>query len=150
MTDIQRHPILLAIYDVMQAIERCGASPELTDAIVLAVRLNKQAATILDELDVARAELDRVREALQPARDALAAIDSSTDEARQRTGRMAEDACFYAAQRALMALDAARASGSNDLRHVCGERGYNRMIDPACPACEQSRHNAARKETSHD
>ena len=40
---------------------------------------------------------------------ALAAIDRSTDEARQRTGRTAENACFYAAQRALMALDAARA-----------------------------------------
>lgn len=62
MADLQRHPILRAIYDVMRAIERCGASPELTEAVVLAGRLSEQAATILDELDLARAELARERE----------------------------------------------------------------------------------------
>lgn len=56
MTDLKRltlsrHPLLRAIYDVIQAIERCGASPELTAAVTLAGELSEPAAMILDERD---------------------------------------------------------------------------------------------------
>lgn len=50
---LTRHPILRAIHDVMQAIEACGASPELTRAVILAGRLSEPAATILDAHDAA-------------------------------------------------------------------------------------------------
>lgn len=39
MTDIYRHPLLQQIYDLMQAIEACGASPELTEAVLKATAL---------------------------------------------------------------------------------------------------------------
>lgn len=70
MNDVQRlnlyrHPILQAIYDVMQAIELCGASPELTEAVVLAGKLSEQAATILDERDALRAKLRAIVEWLE-------------------------------------------------------------------------------------
>lgn len=44
MTDISRHPLLSAAYGVCLAIEQCGASPQLTDAVT-------KASELLRELD---------------------------------------------------------------------------------------------------
>lgn len=39
MTDISRHPLLQKAYDVCQAIEMCGASVQLTNAVTKASEL---------------------------------------------------------------------------------------------------------------
>lgn len=39
MTDISRHPLLQQAFEVCQAIEACGASVELTDAVTKASAL---------------------------------------------------------------------------------------------------------------
>lgn len=57
---LSRHPILRAIYNTIQTIERCGASPELTGAVILAAELSEQAAAILDERDTLRGALQRI------------------------------------------------------------------------------------------
>lgn len=44
MTQINRHPLLNQAYSVCLAIEKCGASPELTDAVT-------QASDLLRDLD---------------------------------------------------------------------------------------------------
>lgn len=44
MTDILSHPLLQQAYDVCQAIEKCGASPRLTDAV-------GQAADLMHAID---------------------------------------------------------------------------------------------------
>lgn len=36
MIDVSSHPLMLACYNLCLAIERCGASPELTDAVTQA------------------------------------------------------------------------------------------------------------------
>ena len=48
MTDISKHPILRQIYELCQAIEACGASPELTTAVTLATDLFKPAEALID------------------------------------------------------------------------------------------------------
>ena len=48
---LSRHPILMAIYDAVQAVEKCGASTELTDAVILTGKLSEQAATLLDTIE---------------------------------------------------------------------------------------------------
>lgn len=54
MTDISKHPILRAIYDTMQAIEVCGASPELTRAVTLAGDVLRQADELVALLPAAK------------------------------------------------------------------------------------------------
>ena len=46
---LDRHPILLQAYDVCQAIEDCGASEELTHAVILAGELMDSIDALLDE-----------------------------------------------------------------------------------------------------
>jgi hypothetical protein len=41
MVDVSKHPLLTEAYEVMQAIEKCGASPELTEAVTKAGDLLK-------------------------------------------------------------------------------------------------------------
>lgn len=48
MTDISRHPVLKQAYDVCQAIEKCGASPELTAAVTKASDLLQTLGVIYD------------------------------------------------------------------------------------------------------
>ncbi|QSI33407.1 hypothetical protein GNX71_29110 [Variovorax sp. RKNM96] len=48
MTDISKHPILREISTVVSAIESCGASPQLTSAVVLASNLYKSAEALID------------------------------------------------------------------------------------------------------
>lgn len=48
MTDITKHPILREISTVVSAIESCGASPQLTSAVVLASSLYKSAEALID------------------------------------------------------------------------------------------------------
>lgn len=56
MTDINKHPILREISAVVSAIEACGASPQLTQAVVLASDLYRSAEALIDgQAPVARA-----------------------------------------------------------------------------------------------
>jgi hypothetical protein len=48
MVDISRHPILEQAIQVCWAIEKCGASPELTSAVTLASALLKSIDELLD------------------------------------------------------------------------------------------------------
>lgn len=48
MVDISRHPILKQSVEVCYAIEKCGASPELTDAVTLASALVRSIDELLD------------------------------------------------------------------------------------------------------
>ena len=48
MTDINKHPLLREISVVVSAIEACGASPQLTHAVVLASGLHRSAEALID------------------------------------------------------------------------------------------------------
>lgn len=48
MTDISKHPILREISAVVSAIEACGASPQLTSAVVLASSLYTSAEALIN------------------------------------------------------------------------------------------------------
>lgn len=48
MTDISKHAFLRQIHALIQAIEACGASPELTRAVSLASALYKPATELID------------------------------------------------------------------------------------------------------
>ena len=48
MTDISKHPILREISAVVSAIEACGASPQLTHAVILASSLHESAEALID------------------------------------------------------------------------------------------------------
>lgn len=61
--NLKRHPILRAIYDAVQAIEECGASTKLTDAVYATTRLSEMAATLLDERDAALADAQTLQHA---------------------------------------------------------------------------------------
>jgi hypothetical protein len=92
MVTLSRHPLLRQCYDVMQQIEACGASLELTKAVTMAGELldgidaalpNGEAAAI----EAARQARTALREALvelgpyasRRAEDAIAAIDAALD-----------------------------------------------------------------------
>ena len=53
MVDISRHPILQQATEVCYAIEKCGASPELTDAVTLASALVRSINDLLDKHAIA-------------------------------------------------------------------------------------------------
>lgn len=46
--DISKHPLIKQAYEVCQAIEKCGASPELTDAVTKACALMQGIANAMD------------------------------------------------------------------------------------------------------
>lgn len=48
MANLSKHPLLMQAYDVIQAIEECGASTKLTDAVT-------KAGALLDAIDKALA-----------------------------------------------------------------------------------------------
>lgn len=48
MVDISKHPLYKQIYELCQAIEVCGASPQLTNAVSLASDLYKSVDALLD------------------------------------------------------------------------------------------------------
>lgn len=56
MVDISRHPILEQAVEVCYAIEKCGASVELTNAVTKASALVQSINALLDELDIRLAE----------------------------------------------------------------------------------------------
>jgi len=51
MVDISKHPLHKQIYELCQAIEVCGASPELTKAVSLATDLHESVDEIIDNFD---------------------------------------------------------------------------------------------------
>jgi hypothetical protein len=72
-----RTPIIRAIYDVMQAIEQCGASEKLTHAVTLAGALMEPTRVLLEERDalLAAAPSDRERR-LHEARELLKRVQA--------------------------------------------------------------------------
>lgn len=160
MTNISRDPLLRAIYDATQAIEACGASEALTAAVMAVTAIYQHAERVLDERGAALARAEAAQytlpwtpeetarrfheayEALAPLFDYRTRIESSVPWERVPD---ANKKLMIATVRLVLieqAIDAARAKKNNNLRHVCGESGYNGMIDQACPACEQSRARA--------
>lgn len=53
MVDISRHAILKQAVEVCYAIEKCGASPELTGAVILASALLESIDKLLDAHGIA-------------------------------------------------------------------------------------------------
>lgn len=49
MTDISKHKLIKDAYEVCQAIEKCGASVELTDAVSKASQLMHDLAEFIDK-----------------------------------------------------------------------------------------------------
>ncbi|MGJ7605468.1 Gp49 family protein [Variovorax sp. LT1R20] len=66
MTDIRKHPILREISTVVSAIEACGASQQLTSAVVLASSLYKSAEALIDA-QVTTKQLPPPKDRLTPA-----------------------------------------------------------------------------------
>lgn len=52
--DISKHPLLKRCSDLCHAIERCGASPELTDAVTQASALMVEIESVTDEVAALR------------------------------------------------------------------------------------------------
>jgi hypothetical protein len=85
MVNLSRHPLLRQCYDVMQQIESCGASPELTKAVTMAGELLDGIDAALAAVEAARQARTALREALvelgpyasRRAEDAIAAIDAA-------------------------------------------------------------------------
>ncbi len=51
--NLSRHPIIQAIHDACLAVEKCGASPELTEAVCMVAALKDQAHALLDQIPAA-------------------------------------------------------------------------------------------------
>ena len=47
---LDKHPVLMEGYEVMQAIEMCGASVELTKAVTMAGKLMENVEKLVDKL----------------------------------------------------------------------------------------------------
>lgn len=62
MTNINRDPLLRAIYDAAQAVEACGASEALTAAVMAVTAIYQHAERVLDARDAALARIDLARE----------------------------------------------------------------------------------------
>lgn len=58
MAHIDRHPLVFLAYQTCLMIERCGASPELTDAVTYASRLMRALDEFIEEhgLEIDEAE----------------------------------------------------------------------------------------------
>jgi len=52
--DIGKHPLLKQCYELCLAIERCGASPELTDAVTKASALMNDIEKMTDAVEYAK------------------------------------------------------------------------------------------------
>lgn len=50
MADISKHPLLKECYELCLAIEKCGASPELTDASMKASNLMRSIEALVDSM----------------------------------------------------------------------------------------------------
>jgi hypothetical protein len=62
MRSINRHSLTIKAFEVSQAIEDCGASTKLTDAVVLAGELYDEIHTFLDSLENAQAMTREVQD----------------------------------------------------------------------------------------
>lgn len=49
--NLSRHPLVMAIYEATLAVEACGASPELTAAVIKVSKLKDAAHDLLDQLE---------------------------------------------------------------------------------------------------
>lgn len=56
MTQLNKHPLLMQVYDLCRQIETLGASPELTVAVSMAGDLMKPIETLVGELDKLKSE----------------------------------------------------------------------------------------------
>lgn len=74
MTNLSRHPVLRAIYGASQAIEKCGASRELTDAVMAVTALYAPADGLLDRI----ASLERQLEDTKRENDMLRGLLGNT------------------------------------------------------------------------
>lgn len=69
---LKDYPLLRAVQDAVDAIERCGASPELTAAVIaVSDVVRSEANRTLDALDAAQAKIAALREALARALDVI-------------------------------------------------------------------------------
>ncbi|WP_446030539.1 hypothetical protein [Lelliottia amnigena] len=60
--DISKHPLIKQAYEVCQAIEKCGASTELTDAVTKASALMQEIANLTGRMDELEAAENRIAE----------------------------------------------------------------------------------------
>lgn len=74
--NLYRHPLFIQIYELTQQIEKCGASPELTEAVIKASALNESVAKLIDERDKLLRSFDEVQQD-------LTATDMSLSKAKQ-------------------------------------------------------------------
>jgi hypothetical protein len=94
MTDISSHPLLQQAYDVCQAIEKCGASKQLTDAVCLASDLMR---AIDAHLQAARRSLAAPKiEAVQG--EAISFMLDPLEQAIESTARVLRDEQEHLAQ----------------------------------------------------
>ena len=60
--DISKHPLIKQAYEVCQAIEKCGASTELTDAVTKASALMQEIANLTGRMDELESAESRIAE----------------------------------------------------------------------------------------
>ena len=64
MTEPSKHPLLMDCYNLCQAIEACGASPELTNAVVRASDLMHGLEVVVDGMEAMTARVAELKEML--------------------------------------------------------------------------------------
>lgn len=80
LIDISKHPLIKQAYEVCQAIEKCGASVELTYAVTKASALMQgiaNAVSLLDELDAAAKRIAELSASHTNLREAMAGIHNT-------------------------------------------------------------------------
>lgn len=71
---LNRHPILQAIHDACQAVEACGASVELTNAVTKVGDLHNMVVELLNQRDEAWAREPALSELGDPTDAQIAAV----------------------------------------------------------------------------
>ena len=77
--DVSKHPLIKQAYDVCQAIEKCGASPELTDAVTKACALMQGIANAMDSEPVAWVMADDLKDTAIISTPAYPSLDDAKD-----------------------------------------------------------------------
>ncbi len=76
----------------------------------------------------------------EPTVEALVKAAARYKWLRESPDAIKHTGVFYGGPTLDAKIDEARATaGKPRMEHVCGLQGYNPMIDPPCPACEESR-----------
>lgn len=89
---LDKHPILKQGYDVVQAIEECGASIKLTNAVILAGAYNEEVERLVDKKENMKQALLKAKETIKAWHGDIAwdIYDKNSPEMKQINAALSE------------------------------------------------------------